>query len=885
MTSEGGWLRLVARAARRRWAAVLLIMASTAATAAALVALLPKTWHAEAVLLAGPDPVIGALGNPARQSAADPPVQTLRELILSRANLVEAARRTDLLARWDATRAPLGRLADAFRAQAGDERFEALVDVLEARSYVTATPDAVRIGVAWPDGPSARDVVQALQDLFLEQRQAREAAAIGDAISILDKHAASARADVDAALTAVAAQSFRSLRSAAPGSQDPDTRRVALMLAARRRAIENIEEQRRVRVEELQSRIAERRAALSGAHPEVIALGDAVGSLLHDSPELVMLREEEAALAREYQRRAGRAPPALAPGPAEARSGDDATTDYARARLRNAMTRHEALIARIDAARLELDVARAAFKYRYAVVRPAQVPRRPVRPDLLAVALGSVLIGLALGVAGATVAELRQTNAPARAAAIAGAISAAVLFASGSVGAALGVPAVIAAGWAVFRAPLRWTLAALMFLMMALPGPGDASGRFDPPWARAGTLLQVNLNKSLPIEALHFTGVDVVLAALVMVAAWRCVSRSPIDAPHAPLPRGFAAVAIGSLGAVLLSSAWGVAQGGAQFDQILWQVHQLALIPIVALIAALALRGPRDDALLGKVVLAAALAKAAQAIWVRYGLGFDADACPTATTHADSILFAVAFCMLLARLMEERSGRALLWCALALPPLALAMHANNRRLVYVEVIAVALLVYLLAPRTGFKLLLARAAIVLAPLAALYVAVGLSGRTDGIFAPVERVRTIIDSSKSRSTAERDIENYNLVANAVRHPLIGLGFGREYTSFTYSDDISGIFPQWKYLPHNSVLGLLAFGGALGFFGYWAILVAAVYFAARAYRRARAPPERIAALTCIGAVLIYLLQCYGDMGFVAWNSVFLLGPAAAIAARLSA
>ena len=57
-----------------------------------------------------------------------------------------------------------------------------------------------------------------------------------------------------------------------------------------------------------------------------------------------------------------------------------------------ASSKYEDLLMRIDAAKIELDTARAAFKYRYSVVRPASVPRKPSKPNMpLLVALTFVL--------------------------------------------------------------------------------------------------------------------------------------------------------------------------------------------------------------------------------------------------------------------------------------------------------------------------------------------------------------------------------------------------------------------------------------------------------------------------------------------------------------
>jgi hypothetical protein len=83
---------------------------------------------------------------------------------------------------------------------------------------------------------------------------------------------------------------------------------------------------------------------------------------------------------------------------------------------------------------------------------------------------------------------------------------------------------------------------------------------------------------------------------------------------------------------------------------------------------------------------------------------------------------------------------------------------------------------------------------------------------------------------------------------------------------------------------VLGLWAFTGWLGFTGLSIAAVVAVYFAARAYRMARLPVERTAAFTAIAAIVIYWVQCWGDIGFSERIGIFLVGPAIAIAGRLA-
>jgi O-antigen ligase len=116
----------------------------------------------------------------------------------------------------------------------------------------------------------------------------------------------------------------------------------------------------------------------------------------------------------------------------------------------------------------------------------------------------------------------------------------------------------------------------------------------------------------------------------------------------------------------------------------------------------------------------------------------------------------------------------------------------------------------------------------------------------------------------------------------HALVGSGFGHPYKLVIAMPDIS-FFHEWRFMPHNSVLGLWAFTGWLGFTGLSMAVVVAVYLAARAYRAARLPVERTAAFTAIAAIVIYWVQCWGDIGFSERNGIFLVAPAIALAGRL--
>jgi O-antigen ligase len=131
--------------------------------------------------------------------------------------------------------------------------------------------------------------------------------------------------------------------------------------------------------------------------------------------------------------------------------------------------------------------------------------------------------------------------------------------------------------------------------------------------------------------------------------------------------------------------------------------------------------------------------------------------------------------------------------------------------------------------------------------------------------------------------RDIENYNLVYTMMQNPIIGAGFGIPFDEHVTTPDIS-FFKEYHYMPHNSLLGLWGFTGLFGFTALFAALVVGVFFAARSYRLARAPDDRAAAFTALAMILIYLIQCYGDIGFSERLSIFLVGPALAVAGHLA-
>jgi len=458
----------------------------------------------------------------------------------------------------------------------------------------------------------------------------------------------------------------------------------------------------------------------------------------------------------------------------------------------------------------------------------------------------------------------------------------AVVAGDGRIGVAVAPVLIAAALYGLWAAPVRASALVLLFLALSLESPGDASGQWRSPLYTLGALMLANLNVTLPVRALRFTGLDVAMALLIVVIVLRRAVRSEVDRTDVPAARPMNGAVAAWLGTVLALWAYGLARGG-DFRNSLWQVHQFLMLPVAYFVFRFALRGPRDYRALARVFVAAACVKACLALWVRLVVSANMDVLPTATSHGDSVLFAGAAAIVVALLVEEAAPgrRAIAGVVLAL--LTAGMVANNRRLAWVELGAALVAVYAMSSLTRTKRRVRRAIALSLPVLILYGVVGWTSSAR-VFRPVAIVRSLVATRADWSTSMRDIENFNLTWTLRAHPLLGSGFGHEYVEKVKAVDISSIFAQYRYVPHNSVLGLLAFGGVIGLSGVLLALVVGVYLAARAHRFAGAPGHRAAGLAVISAVVVYLIQCYGDMGFMSWTGVFTIAPALAVAGQLA-
>ncbi|MEO5726645.1 MAG: O-antigen ligase family protein [Byssovorax sp.] len=341
---------------------------------------------------------------------------------------------------------------------------------------------------------------------------------------------------------------------------------------------------------------------------------------------------------------------------------------------------------------------------------------------------------------------------------------------------------------------------------------------------------------------------------------------------------------LASVVCVALWAALGAYRGG-NLTQMGFQTFPFLNSITFAFLLLAVMRTPAHHALLLKSIVAAAVYRSLMAIgfYVFVVRNLPWNIAPEyMTSHDDSVLFVTALVILLANTVERatRSAGALL---ATLGPLVLvAIQVNNRRLAWLELVAAIAVAYAVLPSSPRKRRVNRLLLVLIPVLTLYMAVGW-GRPERFFKPLASFASAT-SEKDASTRSRDNENDGLIFTFSQARMLGTGWGLEYIETNSSLSARG-FTQYRYIPHNSLLAILAFTGWLGFLGVLMPLPVAVYLNTRTYRTSDAPVVRVAAMVGVAEVAICLNQIYGDMGFFSRTTLAILVTGFASAGRLSA
>jgi DNA repair exonuclease SbcCD ATPase subunit len=250
---------------------------------------------------------------------------------------------------------------------------------------VTTAEGTITIAIEWDDPQQAYRLVEGALQNFLEVRHLQEITAIDEVISMLQGRAATLRDQLERVIEEVRRQGARDTSrplhmAESLGPPSEEAVRLKSMLEAKERAIADVEEFRRRRLADLQTQLDAQRAVYSEAHPTIKSLRQDIAALSRESPQISSLREEAEKLRREYGSslaREGRPGSVAMPPLLRQPTGGPLEENE---RVRAARFQFQQMAERVSAAQVELDAARSAFKYRYHVVWPPEVPRKPVSP-------------------------------------------------------------------------------------------------------------------------------------------------------------------------------------------------------------------------------------------------------------------------------------------------------------------------------------------------------------------------------------------------------------------------------------------------------------------------------------------------------------------------
>ncbi|WP_224363488.1 GumC family protein [Hyalangium versicolor] len=426
---------------RHKWLALGTFLV-TAVLAISAAKLLPRTWYAESKLLPRrtASTIIPGLVNPERPNILNPdppnpmrpvndvdgPTKAAAEAVLRQDNLVKLIKDLNLLDRWEATRPPLLRFKDTVMRMLTsppdeDAMMDGMVGTLEKKISVNTNDGKVAIGVEWGDPQLAYELVEAAQQSFLDKSKEEELSSIKDAITILQEHEQLAGVAVKEAYEDFA-RIFSDImveRRRAVGdprllprfsSTDQELAQLRFAIRTKRRAIADAQVQHNQRMTEMQDELAQKREMYAPDHPSVVEIETKVASLRQGSPQVKALQSEEKELLAEYAELGGKSMPfpdepvpdpyglervlmGLLPAVSE-----NPSAKVAGELLQSRLSAQQQILKRIDSAKLELDIASKAFKYRFTVLTPAEFPRKPIKPNALVIAMGGIFAGLILGV-------------------------------------------------------------------------------------------------------------------------------------------------------------------------------------------------------------------------------------------------------------------------------------------------------------------------------------------------------------------------------------------------------------------------------------------------------------------------------------------------------
>jgi len=240
--------------------------------------------------------------------------------------------------------------------------------------------------------------------------------------------------------------------------------------------------------------------------------------------------------------------------------------------------------------------------------------------------------------------------------------------------------------------------------------------------------------------------------------------------------------------------------------------------------------------------------------------------------HEDVVFLASALVATFGAVALKIDARLRVIALVTAPVVLYTLLASERRAgiiaLIVGLLGLSLVLLFQRPRAFFGL-----AIPLFIAGGLFMAV--TWNTPGVAGqPARAVRSLSEPDRrdASSNIARVLETQNVAATIAADPVLGVGFGREYSFVVPVPDLSW-WPLWHYVSHNNILWLWLKLGIVGFVAFWALMGGALARSVR-WMRASHPTDRAVGLMAFGAITATLVFSYVDIALASGRVPVFLG-----------
>lgn len=398
-------------------------------------------------------------------------------------------------------------------------------------------------------------------------------------------------------------------------------------------------------------------------------------------------------------------------------------------------------------------------------------------------------------------------------------------------------------------------------------------GLHEGPLTIMGKYIFSNLEKSVGLPGGKLIGLEILMFGLVAFAIIRLQNRSSRMKSRGPLVTS----AMVALAAWLVMEGWGFLRGGDMRLSLI-QLRPFILLCLFVVIL-IHLFSEKTTKTFVRMVLGVSLLRSLVGIYYWFTLFRSGVVGPYAgvgdgtyvLTHSDSILMCCALTVCTYMILSKPDVGTIFRYGLLFVVIFLFVGMNNRRIAFVAYAAsVGGLYFIIDAQKRRRMHLLGIAAV--PMLMFYVAIAWNSQA-GWASPVRSLRTV-STAEDGSSQSRVIENFNMVSTFRTAPVLGTGFGHEYVEAIPMPDISHVFKAYRYVPHNSVIGLMANGGILFTTFIWLFFAVFSFTIARTIKRAASLDERLLCISSMSCLTAYLMQAFGDMGLQSMMGAILIG-----------